>query len=434
MAFKGLPNMDGSRFAKPSSRFQHSDSISPACGKDLCTDRTQPSFLIIEMEIPLELIIAIACKLHGKDLANFRRVNRTFASAGLHAIASQGLSVLNTFDCLEELQELLEYRMIAHGTEELTIYHGEWPVCSREEWEMHPLLFGGNDRFGAAQETCKTDKAFADYLAFIKQEHHGCDKAGVMLRVLGSLRRLRTITISSMQNLAWHPTSNAKYYNLQQKIWIAPYYDNLVTCPLQTLLQALTDKVVEISTLQIQGVFNPVELHLESSSVFLSIQRLHIGSITVTEGCAARHFLLAFPNLTELSMIFEGLSPSPDVTGGLFYPRLRRLSLGDMWASEQDIFTLFERHRHTLVHFALNNATLTQGSWQSLFTRIRELGSTTYVTADGELYGRRRRETMSMHPSIARDLARFLQDREMKWPFDTIEGWEDSHTQVTDGA
>lgn len=363
----------------------------------------------------------IASYLDATDLCNFRHASWKFARAGTSLIARNGLSVLNTSAGLREIRQLLQCRSIATSTRQLTISHGDWPVCTRQEWETHPLLFGGQSRLQTLQ-TAKADKAFAAYSAFIVEEQNrGPDEdVDAISQTLALLSNLQTIVISHMQIWSWHPSRNTKYRNLQREIWMTPYIDDAVAPAVQTSLLALSSRFPNITCFTIYGTFDPAELYrCRAGLQFPNIHKLCIVSLQVQENEeVTQNFLQAFPNLVDLSLTFKGWGPSvPNITGKLFWPHLKKLRLDDLWAAEGDIFSIFEDHRYTLEYFSLGNATIVQGSWRSLFTRIRGLGARGQVTADGELYGRRSRDTLNMNHVALTLLRGFMRDKQAPWPF-----------------
>lgn len=369
----------------------------------------------------MEILIDIASYLNATDLGNFRHASRKCARAGVSLIAQNGLSVLNTSAGLREIQQLLQCKSIATSTRQLTISHGGWPVCTRQEWEIHPLLFGGQSRLQMLQ-TSNADKAFAAYSAFIAEEQNrGHDEdVNTISQTLTLLSSLQTIVISHMQIWSWHPSRNTKYRNLQREIWMTPYHNDTVAPAVQTSLLALSSGFPNITCLTIYGTFNPAELYrCQSGLQFPSICKLYIVSLQIRENeDVIQNFLQAFPNLVDLSLTFKGWGPSiPNIAGKLFWPRLKKLRLDDLWASEGDIFSIFEGHQYTLEYFSLGNTTIVQGSWRSLFTRIRGLSARGQITADGELYGRRSKDTLNMN-HVTRSLLRvFMQDKQASWPF-----------------
>lgn len=375
------------------------------------------------MDLPLEILTEIASNLSGADLKAFRVVCSPFADAGIAVLARGGISALDTSVCLGRLlRDLRTCEPLSRGTKSLTIYHGQWPVCSRDEWETHPLLFGGNDRHRLRGTVdVPGDGPFTDYSHFVSEEQERTlpDDVDKFSRLLSLLPTLRTMVISHMKTLTWHPSRSAKYRDLLEKIWMAPFADGCVTLAVDAFLLALGRKVATVRQLVIDGTLDPAELNISPAVKYPMIYNLHIGTLRVHEKSGAlAGFLSSFPNLVDLRVAFGGWESSiPDVIGRLSWSYLRALRLDDLWASEDTIFHLFQRHQSTLEEFSLGNATITQGSWKFLFTRIRGLRARAHVSVDGELYGRRSRDTVRMDLDAAKRFASFMKEANAPWPF-----------------
>jgi hypothetical protein len=329
---------------------------------------------------------------------------------------------LNTSEGLKEIRQLLQCKSIATTTRQLTISHGDWPICTRKEWEIHPLLFGGQSWFQVLQ-TKRADDAFADYSAFIAEEqnrgHHR--DVNAIREALSLLPNLRTVTISHMKSWALHPSRNTKYRLLQERIWLTPHIKyNRVAPAVQTFLLALRREFSTVTCLTIHGTLNPAELYLCPAGLrFPSFNKLCITSLQIQGNeDVIQKFLQAFPNLVDLLITFKGWEQSiPNIVGELFWPHLKRLRFDELWASEEEIFSIFKHHQYILEQFSLGNTMITQGSWRSLFTRIRGLNTWAQVIADGELFGRTSRDTLNMNHATLPQLVRFMQDDQALWPF-----------------
>ncbi|KAE9373859.1 hypothetical protein N431DRAFT_337655 [Stipitochalara longipes BDJ] len=340
--------------------------------------------------MPVELLYLIASNLNSHDLGNFRCVCIKLATASASLVARNGISVLNTSDSLKDLEEFLETD-IAASARVLTVYHGEWQVCRRKD---HAYV---QDHYAL-----KADEAFLAYANFIQKEmnRRKGDDIETIYHALSILNNLHTINISNVQT--WQPTHNSKYHKLLKKIWLLPHRQGSIN-----------------SSLGISGVFDATDVHLTAEKKFLHFEKLYVGSFQVLKSQDnIRLFLQAFPNLLHLSIGFQGWGPSiPDVIGHLFWPRLKTLCLKEIWASEKELLTIFTRHRSTLEAFSLHHGALTQGSWRSLFTRIRSMNTRIEVTAKGELYGRSSKHTIILHATAANVLAGFMKDQRVPWPF-----------------
>jgi hypothetical protein len=373
------------------------------------------------MNIPTEILAQIAAFLNAEDLGTFRLLNRQCARVGISLIAQNGLSIMNTSAELREFRKLLQCKSFSTSARQLTVNHGAWPVCTREEWEIHPLLFGGQPRLQTLQEA-KTDQHFASYSAFITEEQNRTlnEDVDAISQIFTMLSNLRTLVISHMKVWSWHPSRNTRYQNLQQEIWMTPYINEAVAPAVQTCLLALSDRFPNINSLMVYGRFNPAELYRCPVGLkFPSIYKLYIVSLQLQENeDAIQNFLQAFPNLVDLSLKFKNWSPLvPNFAGKLVWPHLKTLRLDDIWASEQGFFSIFKDHQYSLELFSLGNATIVQGSWRSLFTKIRALEPKCQISADGELYGRRSKDTLFMNHAALTLLRGFIRDRQAPWPF-----------------
>ena len=123
----------------------------------------------------------------------------------------------------------------------------------------------------------------------------------------------------------------------------------------------------------VYGRFNPAGLYRCPKGLkFPSIYKLYIVSLQLEENeDMIQNFLQAFPNLVDLSLTFKDWGPLVlNFAGKLICPHLKNLRLDDIWASERGFFNIFKDHQYSLELFSLGNATIVQGSWRSLFTKI----------------------------------------------------------------
>ncbi|KAF8847344.1 hypothetical protein BDZ45DRAFT_755001 [Acephala macrosclerotiorum] len=262
------------------------------------------------MEVPTEILIAIASRLHIKDLKNFRLVSRQCASAGLSLIPQNGLSVLDTVECIERFKALLLCSDIAKNTRKITFLYGTWPICfSRRDWARHPLLFRGNDRSNATRLHSTNDtaaeKAFEEYSKFREQElsRRYYDDVAEIFNILSCLPNLQWVDIGSVETCAWNPPHKPQLHKLAKKIWMGPKINYEVTPSLQKFLLAFNNQFQNVKTLSITGLFNTAILGSPLHCQFQSIEVLQIESFgTSQDHDIARKFLLAFPNLLELSL------------------------------------------------------------------------------------------------------------------------------------
>jgi len=375
-------------------------------------------------KVPIELLNNIALYLSRSDFCNFRLVHRTLAATTLHQIPRNGISLLNTAYDLERLQSIIMCPEIAINVRQFRFLYSEWPLgYSRKEWETHPLLFAGNNR-GQTNFVVDADEAFEAYVAFEAKERNRIhtDDVATLKLVLKGLPNLKSIEICHINSYVWKQTSNFRYNDLLKRIWISPYLDDELSPGLAILLSALQNDFPNIRKLEIKGSLNPdfmVSNFFKPSNSFTQIRVLNVESLRVilNESTIIK-FLNAFPDISEASLRFQGPCLSINIIGYLKFPSIKSLQLCGVWTSEQEIFQTFEHHHRTLESFALKSSALTDGSWRSLFTRIRDLRSNSKVTGEGELYGRTSKETLDMHlPGISTNFTKFMEDYKAEWPF-----------------
>jgi hypothetical protein len=227
-----------------------------------------------------------------------------------------------------------------------------------------------------------------------------------------------------MHEYLWKPKSNRRYYKLQQSIWLSPFYSSDVTRTVEAVSLALKTgtNLGQLAAFSVLGCFNPDDLYLDSSATFPHIQTLEIDEFLGYENeKAIRSFLLKFPNLRTLSAKFRGWLPAMGIFESAHWPNLERLDLRGMWTSELEFANILETHANSLTHFGLHDSSLTDGSWEGLFTKIRDLNRQPETTLSGELYGTSELETLDMGSDQARyHMAEFLRDLNSAWPFNSL--------------
>ena len=373
------------------------------------------------MYIPIELLSYIASQLGSNDLANFRLASRDCAYAGVALIPRHGISVINTSRDIKELHDVLQHPAIAHNVNILRIFHAQWPICSRHEWETYHLLFGGNGRVFPSTALTRqlSDKAFAAYEEHISEQQSRIyfDEISSLSEVFSLLPNLTAVHISDMHEYLWNPKSHRRFYKLQQSIWIAPFYNGNVARTVESVLLAVNTE--QPKSLSISGYFDPTDLYTNPSTKYSQLRNLEVQAFRAIENKKGiRSFLLMFPNLHTLSVNFRGYAPRVGIFESICWPRLKRLDIQGLWTSETEYYNILERHIKSLVYFGLHHPSLTDGSWQSLFTKIRNLQPQPQITLSGELYGTSGGETLDMGCDERRSrLLRFLEDHHTVWPF-----------------
>ncbi|ROT38613.1 hypothetical protein SODALDRAFT_333222 [Sodiomyces alkalinus F11] len=176
---------------------------------------------------PFEIIEEIASHLPFPDLLNLSLVDRRSASCCSRFIFHH-IATLNTTSCLSEFEKLVSSRDLS--SRELSIYHGTWPTCSRDDWETHPLqvvdahhsIFSTNDKRASSDELAQ--RAFDAYYSFIKEERlRDSDHDRAQLeRILWHLPRIEQITISSLIRKRLGRLGRAKLSEMRHKIRMSP--------------------------------------------------------------------------------------------------------------------------------------------------------------------------------------------------------------------
>jgi hypothetical protein len=108
-----------------------------------------------------EVLALVAGLLPLAHLKELRLVSRIWADTA-YPVPAQHLSIVNTEECLEEFERFMHKRKgTARYAKKLTIYHGAWPVCSRDAWETHPLRRDAVARKLAAHSSAINDPLMA---------------------------------------------------------------------------------------------------------------------------------------------------------------------------------------------------------------------------------------------------------------------------------
>ncbi|KAI8626620.1 hypothetical protein F5Y19DRAFT_466394 [Xylariaceae sp. FL1651] len=174
---------------------------------------------------PTEILALVANLLPLAALREFRLVSSRLANVA-YPVLTQHLSVVNTTECLEEFAHFVYQNQEAtRYTKKLTIYHGTWPVCTQNSWEIHPLLLGGCHRMDIGhQRSHAADQAYRDYTEFILRE--GSREPSDLLEALHALPNLRSITLTHLR--ASH-LKHPQYSRLRKKIWLQPYMKDSIS-------------------------------------------------------------------------------------------------------------------------------------------------------------------------------------------------------------
>ena len=363
--------------------------------------------------VPPEILAEIAVRLLSPlDLVHFRMVNRACAAAGFPSLVSH-LRLINTHRCLHDAVDTL--RSSPHGslraTKSLTLYHGRWPsFMSWEDWKRHPLLIN------AADPETSDDQAYINHQHFAAEEIlRGSETQLVEFgRLLHSFPNLQALTVSHLHAWRWGRLENPHYRSLRAKIRMVPIFEDFVgTVAFNMLLVA--SKTPTLSTLSIQGTF---DMRAEwEFPLNRNIQSLAVSSLLVRDELETQmsNFLASFPNLTDLSI---GVAPaSRDRTlplSLLKWGKLRQLAFANFSTSEDELLSFIERHKPQSM--SLVSITLTVGSWQSFFRRLRQLNSAVQFHGAGVLQAENASAcVLDPHSNLLIGL--FLRTKDFPWPF-----------------
>lgn len=124
------------------------------------------------INLPFDVLFEIASWVeHIQDLRNFRLVCSSWATPGYPKLARH-LMVLDTVSDMDEfVRSMRQHPGLAVHTKRLTLCHGEWPPISfQADFETHPLLLGGREKWVNTEVDPAVDAAFAAYSNFVSAE------------------------------------------------------------------------------------------------------------------------------------------------------------------------------------------------------------------------------------------------------------------------
>ena len=370
------------------------------------------------MILPDEILLLIASYLDVKDLANCRSVCRELAAFCAHLIFRSGLSLLNTSVDLRDILKYLRCTDFANCPKKLTVYTARWRRCDRSEWKTHYLNMDEVSR-ARLMSNRNLESAFAKYEIFLELEERRTYESDVRAfgQVLTRLPNVESICISHLRCYSWNPLHHHRYSNLQKEIGISHDFDLDVEDTVQRFLEAFRGEFSQVRKLSILGSLDLAALEWDwSSRSFPSIRYLEVKSLYVYYNeKSVQDFLLAFPNLIQLSLRLDVKLSTYTLLGSLTWKCLRKLYLELIRSTENDVFSIFTNHMGSLTKFYVRDSYLSDGSWQSFFTRIRDLRVQVDIEAEGKL-SESTKVTFIEQPQKVR-LASFLGDFTKPWPF-----------------
>ncbi|KAH6714014.1 hypothetical protein BKA61DRAFT_674623 [Leptodontidium sp. MPI-SDFR-AT-0119] len=206
------------------------------------------------MNVPPEILIAIAAELSAQDLSNFRLTSRQFARAGLPLIPCHGLSILDTAYDIGKILQLLQSSSIRYNLRSLRIYHAEWSPP-----ETHGVA---NVRLSSDPESGITK---------ISRPHEVSQELNHLFQ---SLPNLQEICISSAYNLVWDQPRKSR--RLHSAIEFCPYPSNEVSHTFESVVEALSPSLLGLKSLSIHGYFSPDSIVIRNPLLLAHVQALEI--------------------------------------------------------------------------------------------------------------------------------------------------------------
>jgi hypothetical protein len=360
---------------------------------------------------PPEILCYIALHLNAIDLSNFRLVSRQIGDL-LYPVLLYHLSFINVASEARRFQGFLDCHRTQY-TRHLTILQGTWPICTKSEWEIHPLQV--YEPYPRAVEY-SSPEAYEDYVNFVCQER--CRNHAVDLQnVLSRLSNLSTITITTAN---WNTLRNRKYAEITKKVRLSPRFNDSVDEVFQALLLSLRGHFV-VNRLKIQGRVDPIMIKIPQK--LTHITKIEFSSLGLNNGNIDEfiEMLASFPNLEQAVLAFT----LPNLTRDdidvpihqVCLPRLNYISLNRLWISEDSLFLILENNRQ-LRKLHIKDITLTSGSWESFFSRVRCFKGRVGISPEGYMTGLDPRCVYICVRDAGKNLlSRFLADPMFPWPF-----------------
>ena len=314
--------------------------------------------------LPTEILVLVADLLPLAALREFRLVSSLLADVA-YPVLTQHLAIVNTAECLEEFERFIyQNQVAARWTKKLTIYHGTWPVCTRDAWETHPLLLGGCHRMDVGrQRSYIADQAYQNYGDFILRE--GSREPSDLLVALQALPNLRSVTLTQLR--ASHH-KQPQYSRLRKKIWLQPNIKDCVSPTVTRVLGSLSD-FGQVTELEIKGNLNPYDIEGPVRAEF--IETLKITSLRCSNYQKLSRFLSSFSGIRELSLEMNNMVASTAIPlDQVLWPNLEVLELTNGRVSGRSIISFIQRHTSLSVLRARGTAML-GGSWESILPGVQ---------------------------------------------------------------
>lgn len=324
--------------------------------------------------LPNEILSEIAARLTLADRRNFRLVNRDWAAAALPLVTRHQFCLGTAQGIKEYASHLRQSQSAMPFTRSLTLYFGQWPKCTRQEWEIHPLLLRyiplkhllgrGID---SEQQSEVVDQAYRCYLSFLELEDARCPttEAETLSYILSQMPNLRSFIIKPMTFLLDCRRPNQKLTSLFRSIWMMPSFRSVSNTVIEICLRACN---LGSSSFDELSIYGRVEFQRLSVPDMRALRSLTITSANQNDGLA--EFLAHFPTVRELTLSFRETAPMLLDTG-LVLPRLQILTLRNVCVTEQALFDSATQGAELLA-INLDSSIVVQGCLSTCLDRIRE--------------------------------------------------------------
>ena len=330
------------------------------------------SFIETMDSLPVEIMQSIASFMSCSDLCNLRLVNRAHGAA-LYPVISQNLCMVDTAGGLESFWSyIIECGGSLLFTKSLTIFYGEWPHCTQDEFEVHPLLQREiHPRHLKASATqSEVTLAYQKYKAFMDEEDERCSSESLdtLFRILRSTPNIKSIVVRHIRALS-RGQKNAKISCLLEAIWLRPRLRG----PANSICQNISTIQPILATFvhfQIMGRLGLDELWL---SEMRSVQNLQVDCAIFRDQFSVVRFISAFPNLEELAFGAKRFGEHYFPLSQMQLPRLRVLRLQNICLSENTLLAALPTMSLLDTLILTNSSLSTENSGALLQTRLRNL-------------------------------------------------------------
>lgn len=367
--------------------------------------------------LPYEILTSIAAQLPATaDICQFRLLERRCAAAAF-PVLFEHVHILNTLECLHDTKAILKS---PHGslasTRHLTLYHGTWPSnLSLSEWRNHPL---------ALRRENSNDQAFEIYRRFNHTEaSRQFDNDVAQLNgLLDHFTLLRSLRIADVHAYKQGASRNLHYNALKNRL-------NLLPCFQGNIHDVLAKASYKFNLMQHLTMLS-VDGNVDASAIIFRESFPRILSLSITGllvkselGEAICRFLSSFPNIRHLSLqptSFGRLSDRILPLPAMYLTNLCYVELYGIGTSEHELLDFV--CRHSLRSLSLTGITLTEGTWESFFTKLRRQVPGIQFHGNGMLAAVHS-QTYWLDVFSLRLLRLFLTAGTFPWPFATLAIW-----------